>query len=171
MKATQARLSLSEQIRAARASDPKFNRAHRMVQFFMAAWALIVIADRLIGIASRAYDQGQLPFALAGGAVLIGIAFLGTQGHIQAAMMIMELNMAVFLIQFSATCFFYRDHTVLWSILFYGLSAGILLVNSLMLFLNRDLEQYRDTLRQFRGKKERGPLFYRTNSRLIRNRK
>ncbi len=163
--------SLSQKISAARAADSTFDRAHRTVQLFMAAWAVIVILDRLIGLFSGSYELDQLPFALAGGAVLVLIAFWGTRGHIHGAMMIMEINMSVFLIQFAATCFIYWEQTSLWSTLFYGLSAAILLVNSLMLFLDRNLEQYRARLSSLKGKRERTPLFYRTNSRLIRSRK
>ncbi len=163
--------SLAEKISAARAADSEFDRAHRTVQIFMAAWAVIVILDRLIGLFSGAYETEQLPFALAGGAALVLIAYWGTRGHIQGAMMIMEINMSVFLIQFAATCFVYREQTALWSTVFYGLSAAVLLVNSLMLFLNRSLERYRARLSSLKGRQERAPLFYRTNSRLIRSRK
>ena len=55
----------------------------------------------------------------------------------------MQINMAVFLVQFAATCFLYREHTAPWSTLFYGVSAGVLIAGSLMLFLRRDLEDYR----------------------------
>lgn len=163
--------SLMDKLTAARAADPKFDRAHRTVQRIMAAWAFIVILDRLIGVCSGTYAPEQLPFALAGGAALVLAAFLGTRGHLLGAMMVLELNMSVFLIQFSATCFFYREQTALWSTLFYGLAGGVLLASSLALFLNRNLEQYRGKLRSLKGKQEREPLFYRTNSRLIRNRK
>lgn len=163
--------SLLDKLTAARAADPEFDRAHRTVQGIMAAWAAIVVLDRLIGVCTQAYAPDQLPFALAGGAALVWAAFLGTRGHLQGAMMLLELNMSVFLIQFSTTCFFYRELTALWSTLFYGLAAGVLLASSLLLFLNRNLEQYRGKLRALKGKPDRGPLFYRTNSRLIRNRK
>lgn len=41
----------------------------------MASWAVIVVLDRLIGLVSHSYTGSSLPFALAGGAVLVGIAF------------------------------------------------------------------------------------------------
>ncbi|MCI8870112.1 MAG: hypothetical protein HFF39_06165 [Lawsonibacter sp.] len=162
---------LRQKLARARAEDRALDRAHRQACGIMAAWAAIVALDRLIGLACRAYGPEQLPFALAGGFALVLAAFLGTRGHIQGAMMLMELNMAVFLLQFTATCFFYRERTVLWSTLFYGLAAGVLLAGSLALFLNRNLERYRAEIRRLKGRKERGPLFYRTGSRLVRSRK
>ena len=110
--------SLMQKIRSARQSDASFRRAHRTVQIIMASWAVIVVLDRLIGLVSHSYTGSSLPFALAGGAVLVGIAFLGARGHIQGALMVMQINMAVFLVQFAATCFLYREHTAPWSTLF-----------------------------------------------------
>ena len=43
--------------------------------------------------------------------------------------------------------------------------------DSLMLFLRRDLEDYRAAVRRFKGKQDRAPRFCRTNSRLIRIKK
>lgn len=97
-----------QKIRSARQSDASFRRAHRTVQIIMASWAVIVVLDRLIGLVSHSYTGSSLPFALAGGAVLVGIALLGARGHIQGALMVMQINMAVFLVQFAATCFLYR---------------------------------------------------------------
>ena len=165
------RTTLWQKLCQVRAEDPAFARAHRQVQGILAAWALIVALDRIIGLITRAYGPEQLPFALAGGGALILAAFLWTRGHIHGAMMLMEINMAVFLIQFTATCFLYREQTALWSTLFYGLAAGVLLAGSLALFLNRNLERYRAEIARLKGRKERTPLFYRTNSRLVRNRK
>ena len=171
MTAKTAGPSLMEKIQNERTVNAGFDRAHRTVQCFMAAWAVIVVLDRLIGILTHAYDEGQLIYALVGGGVLVLAAFLGTRGHIQGAMMVMQINMAVFLIQFAATCFLYTDSTALWSTLFYGLSAGVLIFCSLALFLTRNLERYRLRIRQLSGKEDRAPLFYRTNSRLVRNKK
>ena len=109
--------SLMQKIRSARQSDASFRRAHRTVQIIMASWAVIVVLDRLIGLVSHSYTGSSLPFALAGGAVLVVIALLGARGHIQGALMVMQINMAVFLVQFAATCFLYREHTALWSTL------------------------------------------------------
>ena len=162
--------SLMQKIRSARQSDASFRRAHRTVQIIMASWAVIVVLDRLIGLVSHSYTGSSL-FALAGGAVLVGIALLGARGHIQGALMVMQINMAVFLVQFAATCFLYREHTAPWSTLFYGVSAGVLIAGSLMLFLRRDLEDYRAAVRRFKGKQDRAPRFCRTNSRLIRIKK
>lgn len=162
-------LSLMEKISRERKADSKFDRAHRRVQLFMAAWAVIVLLDRAIGVVMQAYDENQMTYALFGGALLVFAAFLGTRGHIQGAMMVMQMNLAVFLIQFVATCFYYTEETALWSVLFYGISAGVLIACSLMLFLNSDLEQYRGRVQVLKGKKARAPLFYRTNNRLIRN--
>ena len=159
--------SLMQKIRSARQSDASFRRAHRTVQIIMASWAVIVVLDRLIGLVSHSYTGSSLPFALAGGAVLVVIALLGARGHIQGALMVMQINMAVFLVQFAATCFLYREHTAL----FYGVSAGVLIAGSLMLFLRRDLEDYRAAVRRFKGKQDRAPRFCRTNSRLIRIKK
>ena len=86
--------SLMQKIRSARQSDASFRRAHRTVQIIMASWAVIVVLDRLIGLVSHSYTGSSLPFALAGGAVLVGIAFLGARGHIQGALMVMQINMA-----------------------------------------------------------------------------
>ena len=165
------RLSLMDKIQNERLADPKFDRAHRTIQIFMAAWAVIVVLDRLIGVITHAYDGTQMTYALIGGGLLILVAFWGTRGYIQAAMMVMQINLAVFVLQFAATCFLYRANTALWSTLFYGLAAGILLTCSLMLFLNRNLESYRARVRQLNGKADRQPRFYRTNSRLVRNKK
>ncbi len=66
--------SLMQKIRSARQSDASFRRAHRTVQIIMASWAVIVVLDRLIGLVSHSYTGSSLPFALAGGAVLVGIA-------------------------------------------------------------------------------------------------
>jgi len=164
-------LSLVEKLNAQRKADPRFDRAHRMVQLFMAAWAVIVILDRIIGVVTQAYADGQMTSAMVGGALLVLVAFLGTRGHIHGAMMLMQINLAVILIQFAATCFLYTESTQLWSVLFYGAAAGVLIACSLMLFLNRDLESYRAGVRQMKGKGERKPLFYRTNNRLIRNKR
>ncbi len=109
MRSNQTSMSLIQKIRAAQAADPAFQKAHRMIQGIMGAWALIVIVDRAIGLLTHAYGPQQLPFALLGGAALIALAFLGTRGHIQGAMMVMQVNMAVVLIQFAATCFLYRE--------------------------------------------------------------
>jgi hypothetical protein len=160
-----------DKIQNERQVDSNFDRAHRTIQILMAAWAVIVILDRLIGVVTHAYDGNQMTYALIGGGLLVLLAFLGSRGHIMAAMMVMQINLAVFLIQFAATCFLYRANTALWSTLFYGLSAGVLLVSSLMLFLNRNLENYRAKVRKLSGKDDRKPLFYRTNSRLVRNKK
>jgi hypothetical protein len=163
------KISLMEKISRERKADSKFDRAHRRVQLFMAAWAAIVVLDRVIGVVMQAYDENQMTYALFGGALLVFAAFLGTRGHIQGAMMVMQMNLAVFLIQFVATCFYYTEETALWSVLFYGVSASVLIVCSLMLFLNSDLESYRGRVQVLKGKKARAPLFYRTNNRLIRN--
>lgn len=171
MSCSTCKLSLMDKIQNERSVDRKFDRSHRMVQIFMAAWAAIVMLDRLIGIFTHAYDENQMTYALIGGGLLLLLAFWGTRGHIQAAMMVMQINLAVFLLQFTATCFLYRVNTAVWSTIFYGLAAGILMTCSLMLFLNRDLEHYRLRIRQLSGKEDRKPLFYRTNSRLIRTKK
>ncbi len=171
MRSNQTSMSLIQKIRAAQAADPAFQKAHRMIQGIMGAWALIVIVDRAIGLLTHAYGPQQLPFALLGGAALIALAFLGTRGHIQGAMMVMQVNMAVVLIQFAATCFLYRENTAPWSVLFYGLAAAVLVGSSLLFFLNCKIEYYRGQLAQFKGKQAREPRFYRTNSRLVRNTK
>ena len=162
--------SLMQKIRSARQSDASFRRAHRTVQIIMASWAVIVVLDRLIGLVSHSYTGAPSPCA-GRRAVLVVIALLGARGHIQGALMVMQINMAVFLVQFAATCFLYREHTALWSTLFYGVSAGVLIAGSLMLFLRRDLEDYRAAVRRFKGKQDRAPRFCRTNSRLIRIKK
>lgn len=165
------KLSLMTKIKNECSVNSKFDKAHRMVQIFMAAWAAIIVLDRLIGVITNAYDGNQMTYALAGGGILLLVAFWGTRGHIQGAMMVMQINLAVFVIQFAATCFLYRVNTAMWSTIFYGLAAGVLLISSLMLFLNRDLEQYRFRIRQLMGKEDGKPRFYRTNNRLIRNKK
>lgn len=161
--------SLIEKIKTECAANPSFARAHHTVCLFMLVWAVIVALDRLIGVITHAYDGNQMFYALLGGGLLIFVAYLGTRGHIRGAMMLMQINMAVFLIQFTATCFLYQSSTVLWSTLFYGIAAGLLIACSLMLFLRQNLENYRLRIKQLRGKADRQPMFYRTNSRLIRN--
>ena len=78
--------------------------------------------------------------------------------------MVMQINMAVFLVQFAATCFLYREHTALWSTLFYGVSAGVLIAGSLMLFLRRDLEATAPQCAASRGSRTALPRFCRTNT-------
>ena len=151
-------------------TDEKFARGHRLVKIIMAVWAVIVAADRLIGVLTNAYDGSQQSYALVGGVVLVLAAWLGVHGFITLAMCLMEVNMAVFLIQFCATCFFYKESAQLGLTFFYGIAAALLVVGSLLLFLNFDIEHYRTQIASFGGKK-REPLFVRTNSRLIRNRK
>lgn len=163
--------SLAKKVRTAYAQDAAFARTHRMVTWMMAFWAFTVIVDRGIGMLTNAYEQTSAAFPLAGAAILLLIAFLGTQGHLTLALLFLELNMAVFLIQFAASCFFYKETAVLWRVIFYGIAAAGLIVISLMLFLNRDIEAYREKLNTLNGKADKKPLFYRTNSRLIKNTK
>lgn len=163
--------SLAKKIRTACAQDAAFARTHRMVTRMMIFWAFTILADRGIGLLTNAYEQTSVVFPLAGAALLLLIAFLGTRGHLTLALLFLELNMAVFLIQFTASCFFYKETAVLWRVVFYGIAAVGLIVISLMLFLNRDIEAYREKLNVLRGKANKKPLFYRTNSRLIRNTK
>lgn len=163
--------SLAKKVRIACAQDAAFARAHKMVCGMMVFWALTVIVDRGIGVVTNAYEQTSAVFPLAGAAVLLLIAFLGMRGHLTLALVFLELNMAVFLIQLTASCFFYKETAVLWRVFFYGIAAAGLIAASLMLFLNRDIEAYREKLCVLSGKADRKPLFYRTNSRLIRNTK
>ena len=163
--------SLAKKVRTAYAQDAAFARSHRMVTWMMAFWAFTVIVDRGIGMLTNAYEQTSAVFPLAGAAILLLIAFLGTQGHLTLALLFLELNMAVFLIQFAASCFFYKETAGLWGVIFYGIAAAGLIVISLMLFLNRDIEAYREKLNTLNGKADKKPLFYRTNSRLIKNTK
>lgn len=169
MQSNESHMSLTHKIRTARAVDPAFDKAHRIIQIIMGVWALIVILDRAIGLVMNAYGSAQLPFAVLGGAILIFSAFMGTRGHIQGAMIVMQINMSVVLIQFVATCFVYRENTMLWSVLFYGFSSMALVAGFLTFFLNRKVEAYRIKLAQLKGKGTKGPLFYRTNNRLVRN--
>lgn len=164
-------VSLMDKIQNERKANEKFDRAHRKVRIIMAAWAAVILLDRVMGAAAHAYEESQLVYALGGGAVLMLVAFLGTRGHIQGAMLIMQINLAVFMIQFAATCFLYRGDIVLWSTLIYALGAAVLLAGSLMLFLNRDLEQYRARIRQLKGKDNGQPRYYRDGARLVRNKK
>lgn len=162
--------SLMQKIRSARQSDASFRRAHRTVQIIMASWAVIVVLDRLIGLVSHSYTGSSLPFALPAGPSWWSSPFWEPVDTSRVPCG-MQINMAVFLVQFAATCFLYREHTALWSTLFYGVSAGVLIAGSLMLFLRRDLEDYRAAVRRFKGKQDRAPRFCRTNSRLIRIKK
>ena len=162
--------SLMQKIRSARQSDASFRRAHRTVQIIMASWAVIVVLDRLIGLVSHSYTGA--PSLCAGRRGRPGgHRPFGSPWTHPGCLMVMQINMAVFLVQFAATCFLYREHTALWSTLFYGVSAGVLIAGSLMLFLRRDLEDYRAAVRRFKGKQDRAPRFCRTNSRLIRIKK
>ena len=142
--------SLMEKVNQARQTDPSFARAHRTVQKMMAAWAVVIGADRAIGLARNLYSREQLPFALIGGLVLLAAAFLGTRGHLQGAMLVLQLNMAVFLVQFASSCFFFPGSVPLWAALFYGCSAGVLIACSLIFFLNRPVEAYRTRLWQLK---------------------
>lgn len=163
--------SLYQRIQLLQAQDAGFKKSHRVVQIFMMVWAGIVIIDRLIGMMTHSYESSQLPYIAFGVVLVLLGAFLGCRGHIHGALMLMQINMAVFCVQFAATCFIYRELTRPWATLFYGASALILVMNSLLLFLNRDLEAYRGTIRDLKGHQKRQPRFYRSNNRLIRNRK
>ena len=88
--------SLMQKIRSARQSDASFRRAHRTVQIIMASWAVIVVLDRLIGLVSHSYTGSSLPFALAGGAVLVVIALLGSPWTLSRVPDGHAVNMAVF---------------------------------------------------------------------------
>ena len=108
--------SLAKKVRTAYAQDAAFARSHRMVTWMMAFWAFTVIVDRGIGMLTNAYEQTSAVFPLAGAAILLLIAFLGTQGHLTLALLFLELNMAVFLIHFAASCFFYKETAVLYDV-------------------------------------------------------
>ena len=85
--------------------------------------------------------------------------------------MVMQINMAVFLVQFAATCFLYREHTALWSTLVLRVSAGVLIAGSPDALSPPGSEDYRAAVCRFKGKQDRAPRFCRTNSRLIRIKK
>lgn len=161
--------SLQNGIRALCAQDKQFYRIHRVIQFMMAFWAISIAADRMIGIATSAYEQISIIVPLAGAVLLLLIAFLGTRGHLTLALVFLEINMAVFLLQFVSSCFFYRETVVLWKVLFYGVAAAGLIAISLVLFLSRNIETYREKIRELSGKGEKEPYFYRTNRKLVRN--
>lgn len=170
---TAEKTSITRKIREECAQNTGFKRAHRMVQLFMAFWAAIILIDRLIGISTNAYDGTQKIYALAGAAVLIAVAWAGTRGHLTFSMLLMQINMAVFCIQFVSTCFYYSESVPRSMAFFYGISAVLLVAFSLMLFLNRDLEAYRERLHELKhgSAPAREPLFVRTNTRLLRNKK
>lgn len=149
--------------------DKELHKAHRLVCTLMLLWAVIIITDRLLGIYMKAYDSYQQVWAIAGGVLLVLLSYLGTKGYLNQALMIMQINMAVILIQFTATCFAYSQDTHLLSIIYYGFSALILIASSLTLFLNKGIEKYRDMLRDINGSHSKKPLYYRDNRRLIRN--
>lgn len=161
---------LTQKIRNECQENPSFAKAHRLVQFIMRSWMVIILLDRIIGLTLNAYEGTQLLFPIVGGVLLILVAAWGERGHVLVAMMLLQINMAVFLIQFIVTCFYYRGASPIWSVVFYGASAFVLIAGSLIFFLNRNVEDYRQTLNQWKGKGERKPLFYRTNNRLVRNR-
>lgn len=162
---------LYAKLRAACEQDERMARAQRKVCLMMAAWVLLLAADRAIGFATHAYQSGQEAAPVIGAAVMIVLAFFGTRGYLTWAMLLLQVNMAVSLLQFVATCFFYEESIAGWAVAFYGISAAVLIGITLLFFLNRDLEHYRAQLRVLKGKKEKGPLFYRTDSRLVRNKK
>ena len=85
---------LAKKVRAVCAQDAAFGRAHRMVVWMMLFWAFTVIVDRGIGMLTNAYEQTSAVFPLAGAAILLLIAFLGTRGHLTLALLFLELNMA-----------------------------------------------------------------------------
>lgn len=126
--------SLAKKVRTAYAQDAAFARSHRMVTWMMAFWAFTVIVDRGIGMLTNAYEQTSAVFPLAGAAILLLIAFLGTRGHLTLALLFLELNMAVFLIQFTASCFFYKETAVLWRVIFMESPPPALLLSRLCFF-------------------------------------
>ena len=92
---------------------------------------------------------------LLGGAALMGVAWLGTRGHLQGAMMVLQINLAVFLLQFASICFFYRESTSLWTVLFYGAAVGGMIACSLVFFFNREVDAYRRTIWQWKHARHR----------------
>lgn len=146
--------SLRYRIRALCAQDKQFARTHRVIQFMMVFWSVSIVADRVIGVVTNAYEQMHVIAPFAGAAMLLLIAFLGTRGHLTLALVFLEINMAVFLIQFASSCFFYRETVVFWKVIFYGAAAAGLIAISLALFLSRNIETYRKKLRKLRGEGE-----------------
>lgn len=167
------RKSLSQKISEYCKQDESFKHAHRMVQTFMAVWAAIILMDRLIGFAMGAYEESQKIYVLGGAVLLIAIAWLGTRGHLTIAMMFMQINMAVFCLQFVSVCVYYTGQISTVAALFYAVSGLVLVTISLLLFLNHNLENYRMELNYMQGKDKsrKKPFFYRTNTRLVRNKK
>lgn len=153
--AAEPKLSLSQQLRRSREADPAFARAHRTVQIIMGTWAAILLLDRVFGVIQGTYTDGQLPIMLLGGAALMGVAWLGTRGHLQGAMMVLQINLAVFLLQFASICFFYRESTSLWTVLFYGAAVGGMIACSLVFFFNREVDAYRRTIWQWKRARHR----------------
>ena len=153
--AAEPKLSLSQQLRRSREADPAFARAHRTVQITMGTWAAILLLDRVFGVIQGAYTDGKLPIMLLGGAALMGVAWLGTRGHLQGAMMVLQINLAVFLLQFASICFFYRESTSLWTVLFYGAAVGGMIACSLVFFFNREVDAYRRTIWQWKHARHR----------------
>lgn len=162
---------LYARLRAACEKDAQLARAQRKVCLMMAAWALLLAADRAIGFATDAYQPGQEAAPVIGAAVMIVLAIFGTRGYLTWAMLLLQINMAVSLLQFVSTCFFYEESIAGWAVAFYGFSAAVLIGITMLFFWSRDIEHYRAQVRVLKGKKEKGPLFYRTNNRLVRNKK
>lgn len=160
---------LQKKIAAERLNDPKFDTAHKRVCLIMAVWAAIIIIDRAIGFTTDSYDATNKGWVIFGGILLVLFAFLGTRGYTSLAMGFMEINVAVFVLQFVASCISYKQTAVLWRVLVYGLFAVLLIAGSLLLFLNYGIEDYRARLKELRGKQPKAPRYYRQGSRLIRN--
>lgn len=162
-------IDLWKKITEERRMNPKFDKAHKMVCAVMAVWAAVIIIDRGIGFMTNSYDPTNKGFVIFGGIFLVLMAFLGTRGYTSLAMAFMEINVAVFVLQFVASCVSYKDTAVLWRVLLYGLFAVLMIGGSLLLFLNYDIEDYRARLKELRGKTPKAPRYYRKGSRLIRN--
>ena len=54
------------------------------------------------------------------------------------------------LLQFASICFFYRESTSLWTVLFYGAAVGGMIACSLAFFFNREVDAYRRTIWQWK---------------------
>ncbi len=129
-----------------RKSNIEFDSAHRKIKIIINIWIIIIWFDRLAGIITGAYAKDQIVPAIIGGGVLTFIAILGKRGWFIFAVVCMQINMSVFVFQLVTACFLYKENIKNETVIFYAVAAMVLIVCSLIVFLDRGIEDYRTVL-------------------------
>ena len=120
----------------------------------MALWMAAVLADPLLALALG----GSLP----GGARLAGCVFMvlaalaGMGRHLPAAAFVMQINMAVSVLQFCLTLFFYRSQVPAAAVIVYGAVSASLIAGSLTLYAHGDVKAWRRGLELLKAREKSG---------------